>query len=143
MKIIEDYADIEDEALKLINTKKDFNTNKGYGLRFEGDTEENSNYRKNTNKFNYFDYYKAKGFNLRNEVAKERSLTDFFKQKYKVESIGLGEDKLMQIIGKNPSQTTKINSFIPFNDNSDPDNFKKYGNPTLIVNYMKFIDPNK
>ena len=44
--------------------------------------------------YDYFRYYKNKQFKIKEELIKERSLNEFFKDKYKFESIGLCENVL-------------------------------------------------
>ena len=48
----------------------------------------------NGKKYDYFRYYKNNQFKIKEELMKERSLSEFFRDKYKFESIGLCENVL-------------------------------------------------
>jgi len=51
-------------------------------------------------KFNYEDYCKTKGFNLRNEISKEQSIREFFKEKYKISDNDLTDEALRTFLDK-------------------------------------------
>ena len=59
-------------------------------------------------KFDCEEYYKKKGFQVKNEVVKEKCIYDFFKERYKWESKDLEEEGLKSFLNKNLSYITKL-----------------------------------
>jgi hypothetical protein len=57
-------------------------------------------YKEGNTKFNYEDYCKAKGFNLRNEISKEQSIREFFKEKYKISENDLTDEVLTTFLDR-------------------------------------------
>lgn len=143
MKIIEDYLQLENAALRLIKTGKNADDRlPNEKNKLEGNINDKN---LNQNDFDYDEYYKKQGFDPRAEIIKERKIYDFFKEKYRLESAGLAEDNLKEFLNENEDSANKKEfAFLP-KESNEGTSHKKGNDVNIMVIFVnkKNIDKNK
>ena len=121
MNIIESYVDLENEVLK---------TGKHV-------SEQEVSKTKEIKSFDYNEYYNNQAFDLKNEITKEKAIKDFFKQKYKIESEELAEDKLRDFL--DDRITPKSKEVSPFYSGLPIKSKDSLANPNLMVRVIRRV----
>jgi len=80
-------------------------------------------------KFDYFEYCKKRGFDVQNELAKEKNIKDFFLQKYRIQSFSLGDHIMRKFLSTNSEMKKQSVTEYKESNNNELD----YNGTTLIV----------
>ena len=139
--------ELESEALKLIKAGKGYDERLGLEGNREKMREENKDHEKSNveseKAFDCAEYYKSQGFDLKNEIKKEKCIKDFFMQKYRIESEVLDENKVRDFLEEKIDLNAKNTSSMNLNEATEGKDPSKNLNFNIMVCNLKSLDPYK
>eukprot|EP00826_Nyctotherus_ovalis_P055367 TRINITY_DN7345_c0_g2_i1.p1 TRINITY_DN7345_c0_g2~~TRINITY_DN7345_c0_g2_i1.p1 ORF type:complete len:134 (-),score=29.80 TRINITY_DN7345_c0_g2_i1:343-744(-) len=130
--MIEDYAALESTAFKLIRANI---TPEDDDITVEHKDSEMQNEKKH-DKFDYFEYCKKQGFDLQNEISKEKNIRDFFQQRYKIQSFSLGDNIMRRFLNTDVNYNHRKPSVTELNKRSGLKSPSDYTSTLLIVDFL-------
>lgn len=130
--MIEDYAALESTAFRLI--RADVTPDDDDVTAEQKDPEVLD--EKKHGRFDYFEYCKKQGFDLQNEISKEKNIKDFFQQRYRIQSSNLGDNIMRRFLSTDVNYSHRKPSVTELNKRSGLRSPSDCTSTLLIVHFF-------